>query len=332
MEKENGDIVQWAANGLCFRIIDQEIFANDIVPKISPLDTKLTSFQRQLNLYGFRRLTKGEDQGCYFHPKFQRDRKELLHEIKRLPIKGTLQSYDQVLHASGKSNADRLSNKRKIIATQSKASMIPSTINITQPISSNGILKAPISVAASSSSSAMAAAAGVPGCIPSSAPKSMSKLTMNIGYGRNISFPASINFVERMPLAMPTNIPHVSIEGTRGPPTIPSTFSSSLPLPPNVNVGSNFASERRDCQFILPNCSMPPTTSFSFPSAPVETLGYQYSVQDERELLELFNPLSANDTTGALSASAASGNGQQQEGDYVPTFDEAMCSFKLQCS
>lgn len=48
------------------------------------LDTKYTSFQRQLNLYGFRRLSKGEDQGSYFHPKFQRNRKDLLPEIRRV--------------------------------------------------------------------------------------------------------------------------------------------------------------------------------------------------------------------------------------------------------
>ena len=47
----------------------------------SSTDTKLTSFQRQLNLYGFRRLTKGDHHGACFHPKFQRDRDDLLLEV-----------------------------------------------------------------------------------------------------------------------------------------------------------------------------------------------------------------------------------------------------------
>lgn len=51
------------------------------------LDTKMTSFQRQLNLYGFRRVTKGEDVGAYYHPKFQKGRRDLIAEIKRLPGK-----------------------------------------------------------------------------------------------------------------------------------------------------------------------------------------------------------------------------------------------------
>ena len=49
------------------------------------IDTKLTSFQRQLNLYGFRRVTKGEDQGAYFHPKFQYGDGNAVSEIRRLP-------------------------------------------------------------------------------------------------------------------------------------------------------------------------------------------------------------------------------------------------------
>jgi hypothetical protein len=49
----------------------------------------MTSFQRQLNLYGFRRVTKGDDVGSYYHPKFQRGRRDLIAEIKRLPGKST---------------------------------------------------------------------------------------------------------------------------------------------------------------------------------------------------------------------------------------------------
>ena len=44
----------------------------------------MTSFQRQLNLYGFRRVIKGEEQGCYFHPQFHRDHPELISDIRRV--------------------------------------------------------------------------------------------------------------------------------------------------------------------------------------------------------------------------------------------------------
>jgi hypothetical protein len=51
-------------------------------------DQKLTSFQRQLNLYGFRRIMKGEDQGAYMHPMFLQGHEELLQKVRREPAPG----------------------------------------------------------------------------------------------------------------------------------------------------------------------------------------------------------------------------------------------------
>ena len=47
------------------------------------LEQKYASFTRQLNIYGFR-FTKS---GSYFHPYFQRGRKELLCQVIRVPVK-----------------------------------------------------------------------------------------------------------------------------------------------------------------------------------------------------------------------------------------------------
>ena len=50
---------------------------------------KLTSFQRQLNLYGFLRLTRGRDDGAYYSELFLRGKEHLCHDMTRKRVKGT---------------------------------------------------------------------------------------------------------------------------------------------------------------------------------------------------------------------------------------------------
>jgi HSF-type DNA-binding len=50
--------------------------------------SKYTSFQRQLNLYGFHRVSSGPDKNSYYHPLFLRGRPDLCRLLLRTRVKG----------------------------------------------------------------------------------------------------------------------------------------------------------------------------------------------------------------------------------------------------
>jgi HSF-type DNA-binding len=81
-------IVSWQLHGRCFCIHKPKEFTEMILPTYLR-QAKLTSFQRQLNLYGFQRLTRGKDTGGYYHELFLRGKGNLTKRMKRTKIKGT---------------------------------------------------------------------------------------------------------------------------------------------------------------------------------------------------------------------------------------------------
>ncbi|GMI04497.1 hypothetical protein TrVE_jg11776 [Triparma verrucosa] len=80
--------IGWLSHGRGFKIRDQKGFVDNVM-QLHFKHTKITSFQRQLNLYGFRRLTRGPDTGAYFHEYFLRDMPRLCVRMRRQKIKGT---------------------------------------------------------------------------------------------------------------------------------------------------------------------------------------------------------------------------------------------------
>lgn len=80
-------IVSWQPHGRCFVVHKPKEFTA-LLPRFFKL-SKLASFQRQLNLYGFQRLTRGKDRGGYYHELFLKDREFLAHSIVRIKVKGT---------------------------------------------------------------------------------------------------------------------------------------------------------------------------------------------------------------------------------------------------
>jgi hypothetical protein len=83
----HADIVSWQPHGKCFVVRSTEEFIK-LLPKYFN-QSKWSSFQRQLNLYEFQRLTTGPDRGGYYHPYFIRGQPMLCQSMTRTKVKGT---------------------------------------------------------------------------------------------------------------------------------------------------------------------------------------------------------------------------------------------------
>jgi hypothetical protein len=91
----HGAIVRWLPHGRAFQIFHLEAFESIVLPLHFRFQSKFASFQRQLNLYGFKRLHVTTAAGksaarskskAYYHELFLRSRPHLCRLIPRNPI------------------------------------------------------------------------------------------------------------------------------------------------------------------------------------------------------------------------------------------------------
>lgn len=75
-------LISWSPSGKAFRIEDVTLFSTLILPKYFRTN-KFSSFQRNLNLYGFSKVRRGPDTDMYAHPSFLRGQPDLLSELKK---------------------------------------------------------------------------------------------------------------------------------------------------------------------------------------------------------------------------------------------------------
>jgi HSF-type DNA-binding len=75
-------IISWQPHGRCFVVHLREAFIG-LLPVLMPGLTRWKSFQRQLHLWGFTRLTEGRDIRGYYHEMFLRHRPHLLCHMRR---------------------------------------------------------------------------------------------------------------------------------------------------------------------------------------------------------------------------------------------------------
>ena len=86
IEKDgNGDVISFYSHGRAIGIHKPEKFVSEIMPKYFK-QSRLSSFQRQLNLYGFKRITAGRDAGGYYHELFLKGRPNMCLHMRRVGL------------------------------------------------------------------------------------------------------------------------------------------------------------------------------------------------------------------------------------------------------
>lgn len=81
-------VISWAPHGRSFVVHKPKVFAEQVLVNWFRM-SKYPSFQRQLNIYGFQRLTTGPEKGGYYHEMFLRTKPGLAYRIQRQKLKGT---------------------------------------------------------------------------------------------------------------------------------------------------------------------------------------------------------------------------------------------------
>lgn len=81
------DVACFCVHGRAFAIHKPRRFVAEVMPHFFK-QSKISSFQRQLNLYGFTRIFDGPDNGGYYHEKFLKGQPELSANLKPCKVKG----------------------------------------------------------------------------------------------------------------------------------------------------------------------------------------------------------------------------------------------------
>lgn len=83
---DRSEIVAWSPHGRAFEVRDEARFMSEVSPLFFR-QTKISSFYRQLHLWGFRRFSKGRDCGSWYNENFLRGQPGQLKNMLRIKIK-----------------------------------------------------------------------------------------------------------------------------------------------------------------------------------------------------------------------------------------------------
>jgi hypothetical protein len=87
-DKGHSSVVSWLPGGKAFKVHKKGDFCNELMPAFFN-SSKYKTFQRSLNLWGFKCVARGTDKGaCYYHQFFVRGNVDLCKNMMRVKIKG----------------------------------------------------------------------------------------------------------------------------------------------------------------------------------------------------------------------------------------------------
>jgi len=101
--QEFADIITWMPHGRSWRMLQPKVFSEVVSTKYFSHQSKYASFMRQVNGWGFKRITRGPDRNSYYHELFVRDNPELAWTMSR---RGSSSSKN----SGGKDEADKEPN------------------------------------------------------------------------------------------------------------------------------------------------------------------------------------------------------------------------------
>jgi hypothetical protein len=90
---EYEDIITWLPHGRSWRILQQKAFEERVIPRYFR-HGQYSSFSRQVNGWGFRRVTQGPDYGSYYNELFLRGMAHLCEKMTRLSCKAYVPAPD----------------------------------------------------------------------------------------------------------------------------------------------------------------------------------------------------------------------------------------------
>jgi HSF-type DNA-binding len=129
---DQADIIRWLPHGRAFKFFDRGRLLAEVLPHYLPGQTKFSSFQRQLNMYGFLKLTgDSSDKGAYYHECFLRGRAALSWLIFRQV--GTHGSVRRKFDVESEPDFSQMAPVTKVSTMRDSDSMILSSQEYSDP-------------------------------------------------------------------------------------------------------------------------------------------------------------------------------------------------------